>query len=109
THKVEFAGSQQQPFVLARVLAQQAEYFFLDEPLVGIDVASEETIITLLKKLRDAGKTVFVIHHDLTKVSSYFDDLILINKDLIGAGPVQEVTKPEVMNKAYNIDLETIN
>lgn len=105
----ELSGGQQQRVFLARALAQEAEYFFLDEPFVGIDVASEETIITILKKLRDEGKTVFVIHHDLTKVSSYFDDLILINKDLIGAGPVQEVTKPEIMNKAYNIDLETIN
>src|SRR5690625_7180776 len=95
----ELSGGQQQRVFLARALAQEAEYFFLDEPFVGIDVASEETIITILKKLRDEGKTVFVIHHDLTKVSSYFDDLILINKDLIGAGPVQEVTKPEIMNK----------
>ncbi len=105
----ELSGGQQQRVFLARALAQEAEYFFLDEPFVGIDVESEETIITILKNLRDQGKTVFVIHHDLTKVSSYFDDLILINKELIGAGPVQEVIKPEVMTKAYNMDFESLN
>ena len=105
----ELSGGQQQRVFLARALAQEAEYFFLDEPFVGIDVASEETIIKILKDLRDKGKTVFVIHHDLTKVSSYFDDLVLINKELIGAGPVQEITKPEIMKKAYNMDFELLN
>lgn len=105
----ELSGGQQQRVFLARALAQEAEYFFLDEPFVGIDVASEKTIITILKQLRDNGKTVFVIHHDLTKVTSYFDDLVLINKELIGAGPVQDVIKPEVMTKAYNMDFELLN
>lgn len=105
----ELSGGQQQRVFLARALAQEAEYFFLDEPFVGIDVASEKTIISILKKLRDSGKTVFVVHHDLTKVVNYFDDLILINKQLIGAGPVQEVIKPEVINKAYNMDFGLLN
>lgn len=105
----ELSGGQQQRVFLARALAQEADYFFLDEPFVGIDIASEKTIITILKKLRDQGKTVFVIHHDLTKITSYFDELVLINKELIGAGPVQEVIKPEVMTKAYNMDFELLN
>ncbi len=105
----ELSGGQQQRVFLARALAQEAEYFFFDEPFVGIDVDSEKTIITILKKLRDQGKIIFVIHHDLTTVSSYFDELILINKELIAAGPVQEVTKPEAMAKAYNMDFESLN
>ena len=90
---------------LARALAQDAEYFFLDEPFVGIDAASEKTIIKILKDLRDAGKTVFVVHHDLSTIEDYFDELVLINKELIESGPVQKVFKPELMNKAYMIDL----
>lgn len=97
----ELSGGQQQRIFLARALAQQAEYFFLDEPFVGIDVASEETIIHILKNLRDEGKVVFVVHHDLSKVEAYFDDLVLINKDLIKSGPVQTVFQPELMTKAY--------
>lgn len=97
----ELSGGQQQRVFLARALAQKADYFFLDEPFVGIDVSSEEIIITILKKLRDSGKTLFVVHHDLTKVQSYFDDLILINKEIIGAGPVADVFHPELMQTAY--------
>src|SRR5690625_5145715 len=105
----ELSGGQQQRVFLARALAQQADYFFLDEPFVGIDVASEKTIIKILKDLRDAGKTVFVVHHDLATVEDYFDELVLINKELIESGPVQKVFKPELMNKAYMIDMPMLN
>ncbi|NBJ69520.1 MULTISPECIES: metal ABC transporter ATP-binding protein [Clostridia] len=101
----ELSGGQQQRVFLARALAQKAEYFFLDEPFVGIDVASEEVIIRILKDLRNEGKTVFVVHHDLSKVKSYFDDLVLINKEIISSGPVEYVFKPKLMQKAYNYSL----
>lgn len=101
----ELSGGQQQRVFLARSLAQKADLFFLDEPFVGIDVSSEDVIINILKTLRDEGKTVFVVHHDLTKVENYFDDLILINKELIGAGPVNHVFRPELMQAAYKAPL----
>ena len=64
----ELSGGQQQRVFLARALAQQTEILFLDEPFVGIDVSSEETIIHILKELRNEGKTVLVVHHDLEQV-----------------------------------------
>lgn len=97
----ELSGGQQQRVFLARALAQKAQYFFLDEPFVGIDVTSEEVIINLLRSLRDEGKVVVVVHHDLSKVKDYFDHLILINKNLIGFGPVENVYLPELMQQAY--------
>src|SRR5699024_4753631 len=99
----ELSGGQQQRVFLARALAQKAEYFFLDEPFVGIDVSSEEVIINILKKLRDQGKTIFVVHHDLTKVEAYYDELILLNKLLVSAGPVKEVFQKDIMQKAYQV------
>lgn len=102
----ELSGGQQQRVFLARALAQQADYFFLDEPFVGIDVASEQTIIRILKDLRDEGKTVFVVHHDLSTVEDYFNELILMNRELIKSGPVQTVLEPETMTKAYQLDFQ---
>lgn len=101
----ELSGGQQQRVFLARALAQKAEFFFLDEPFVGIDVSSEQVIIRILKQLRDQGKTIFVVHHDLSKVETYFDDLILINKELYGAGSVESVFQPEKMNQCYNMNI----
>lgn len=97
----ELSGGQQQRVFLARALAQQADFFFLDEPLVGIDVASEQLIMDLLKQLRDAGKSIFVVHHDLAKVEQYFDCLLLLNKKLIHTGAVKEVLTPQHMKIAY--------
>jgi manganese transport system ATP-binding protein len=97
----ELSGGQQQRVFLARALAQKAELFFLDEPFVGVDLGSEETIVNILKDIRNQGKTVVVVHHDLSKATDYFDELILLNKELISYGKVEEVFQPEVMAKAY--------
>ncbi|WP_019377620.1 metal ABC transporter ATP-binding protein [Virgibacillus halodenitrificans] len=97
----ELSGGQQQRVFLARALAQQAEIFFLDEPFVGIDISSEETIIKVLKELRDQGKTILVVHHDLSKANDYFQQLILLNQELIKFGNVDEVMSPETISRAY--------
>lgn len=101
----ELSGGQQQRVFLARALAQQAQLFFLDEPFVGIDAKSEDTIIRTLKDLRDQGNTVVVIHHDLSKAQEYFDDVILINKRLVEFGPPQTVLEPDTISKAYQTQL----
>nr|WP_202395601.1 metal ABC transporter ATP-binding protein [Virgibacillus halodenitrificans] len=97
----ELSGGQQQRVFLARALAQQAEIFFLDEPFVGIDISSEETIIKVLKELRNQGKTILVVHHDLSKANDYFQQLILLNQELIKFGNVDEVMTPETISRAY--------
>ncbi|EFV76277.1 MntB protein [Bacillus sp. 2_A_57_CT2] len=97
----ELSGGQQQRVFLARALAQKADLFFLDEPFVGVDVSSEETIVNILKELCRQGKTVIVVHHDLSKANDYFNQIILLNKELISFGTVEEVFKPEVIAKAY--------
>ncbi|MBS4209203.1 metal ABC transporter ATP-binding protein [Bacillus sp. FJAT-50079] len=97
----ELSGGQQQRVFLARAMAQQTDILFLDEPFVGIDVSSEETIVRILKELCEQGKTVMLVHHDLTKAKEYFDELILLNKELVEFGPVSKVLKPEVITRAY--------
>lgn len=101
----ELSGGQQQRVFLARALAQDADLFFLDEPFVGIDVNSEEIMIDILRQLREEGKTIFIVHHDLSKVENYFDDIILINKKLYGAGAVKDVFQKEKIQKCFQVDI----
>ena len=101
----ELSGGQQQRVFLARALAQDADIFFLDEPFVGVDANSEKEIIDLLKELRDQGKLVFVVNHDLSKIEDYFDELILINKKVIEIGSVKDVYVYDTMVKAYESEL----
>jgi iron/zinc/copper transport system ATP-binding protein len=97
----QLSGGQQQRVFLARALAQEAEVFFLDEPFAGIDAASENMMMKVLKNLKNQGKTIFVVHHDLSKVHTYFDSLILLKKNLIAYGPKDKVFRSEYLTKAY--------
>lgn len=97
----QLSGGQQQRVFIARALAQQAELFFLDEPFVGIDATSEEIIVKLLRQLQSEGKTIFVVHHDLSKVEKYFDQLLLLNQELVGVGKVKDVYNPKLLSLAY--------
>ena len=93
----DLSGGQQQRVFIARALAQQADILLLDEPLMGIDAASEQNIIEILRELVSAGKTVVMVHHDLSNVENYFDHIIMINKHLIAQGPVsQALTGPNL-------------
>lgn len=95
------SGGQQQRAFLARALMQDAQIYFLDEPFAGVDVPTEKIIIALFKKLRDQGKTVIVVHHDLSSVSTYFDWVMLLNKKCIACGPIEDVFTADYIDRAY--------
>jgi manganese/zinc/iron transport system ATP- binding protein len=97
----QLSGGQQQRVFLARALAQDARVYFMDEPFSGVDAATEAAIIGLLQSLRASGKTVFVVHHDLQTVRSYFDYVILINMRLVACGPTETTFTPENLHKTY--------
>jgi manganese/zinc/iron transport system ATP- binding protein len=95
------SGGQQQRTFLARALAQDADLYFMDEPFAGVDAATEKTIFDILTKLRDAGKTVLVVHHDLRTVPRYFDYIVMLNLRLVTAGPTQDVFNDNNLRKTY--------
>jgi manganese/zinc/iron transport system ATP- binding protein len=97
----QLSGGQQQRVFLARALVQEADLYFLDEPMAGVDATTERTVVDLLHKLRDAGKTLVVVHHDLQTVQDYFNWIVILNVRLIAQGPVLEVYTPENLHKAY--------
>ncbi|WP_421378313.1 metal ABC transporter ATP-binding protein [Bacillus salacetis] len=97
----QLSGGQQQRVFLARALAQDADLYFMDEPFVGVDAATEKAIISLLNELKQQGKTVLVVHHDLNTVKEYFDWIMLLNVELIGVGPTEELFTKEYLQKTY--------
>jgi manganese/zinc/iron transport system ATP- binding protein len=97
----ELSGGQQQRTFLARALAQQADIYLMDEPFAGVDIATERTIVSLLHRLRDEGKTVIVVHHDLQTAERYFDRLLLLNGHVVAHGPTAEVLTPEILDQTY--------
>lgn len=97
----QLSGGQQQRIFLARALVQDADIYFMDEPFKGVDAKTEITIVELLKELKDNGKTLIVVHHDLQTVAEYFDWVALLNKQMIAVGPVSEVFTEENIEKTY--------
>ena len=95
------SGGQFQRMLVARCLVQDREIIFLDEPFVGIDAVSERIIMDILKNLRNQGRTILVVHHDLSKVKRYFDSIMILNKKLLASSPVQHVFTAENLSKAY--------
>lgn len=104
----QLSGGQQQRVFLARALCQEAEIFFLDEPFVGVDMLTEERIIFILKKLAAEGKTLLVVHHDLSTVEDYFDKVILLNQRLIAYGDTEQVFVQENIAKCYGPQLSIL-
>ena len=103
------SGGQQQRVFIARALCQEADVFLLDEPFVGVDMTTEEKIIQLLKNLADSGKTLLVVHHDLSTVSEYFDQVILLNQRLIAYGDTEQTFTKQNLSKTYSGQLNILH
>jgi manganese/zinc/iron transport system ATP- binding protein len=95
------SGGQQQRVFLARALAQESDLYFMDEPFSGVDAATESAIVTLLHELKDKGKTLLVVHHDLPTAREYFDMLLLLNMRVVAFGPTADVFKNELLQTTY--------
>jgi manganese/zinc/iron transport system ATP- binding protein len=97
----QLSGGQQQRVFLARALAQNADLYFMDEPFAGVDIATETAIIQLLRIMREQGKTVIVVHHDLQSAAEYFDWVVLLNMRLVASGPTEKVMTQELLEQTY--------
>jgi manganese/zinc/iron transport system ATP- binding protein len=97
----QLSGGQQQRLFIARALLQDAEIYLMDEPFAGVDMATEKEIMSIVDKLRAEGKTVLIVHHDLSTVDAYFDWAIMLNTSLVACGPVSEVFHAENVLRAY--------
>ena len=97
----QLSGGQQQRVFLARALAQDADLYLMDEPMAGVDATTERVVIDLLRTLRQDGKTVVVVHHDLNTVATYFDWLVLLNVRIVAQGPLRQVYTPDNLRATY--------
>jgi manganese/zinc/iron transport system ATP- binding protein len=105
----QLSGGQQQRVFLARALVQDARIYLMDEPFAGVDAATEEAIISLLRGLRNAGQTCLVVHHDLATVARYFDHIVLINMRIVADGPTATTFNTENLQKTYGGKLSILD
>lgn len=96
----QLSGGQRQRVFIARAIAQQAEIYFMDEPLAGVDKRTEAVIIDFLNRSQAEGKTSIVVHHDLNTLQMYFDYLVILNKKLIASGQMEPTFTKENLERA---------
>ncbi|MGD8216426.1 metal ABC transporter ATP-binding protein [Aestuariimicrobium sp. Y1814] len=99
----ELSGGQRQRVFLARALAQQADLYFMDEPFQGIDARSQQAIVDVLHQLRQEGCSVVIVHHDLATVKDYCDQVTLLNRRIVAAGPVEQVFTKANIRTTYEV------
>jgi manganese/zinc/iron transport system ATP- binding protein len=97
----ELSGGQRQRVFLARALAQEADVLLMDEPFSGIDARTEAAVLDLLRELRDDGRSIVVVHHDIGTVRRAFDWALLLNVRAVACGPAHEMIVPELLRRAY--------
>ena len=95
------SGGQFQRVLLARCMVQEAQYIFLDEPFVGIDMLSEKVIMTILRKWKEEGKTILMVNHDLSKVKEYFAQVILVKHAIVASGKTEDVFIKKYLDDVY--------
>ena len=97
----ELSGGQKKRVFLARSLAQEGKIILLDEPFTGVDVKTEAAIIGLLRELRASGHLMLVSTHNLGSVPDYCDQVVLINRTVLAAGPTAEVFTQKNLENAF--------
>lgn len=97
----QLSGGQQQRIFIARALAQDADIYLMDEPFAGVDNATEKALISLFEELAAQGKTLIIVHHDLSTVDRYFKWLLMLNTCLVASGPTGEVFHRDNLLRTY--------
>ena len=98
----ELSGGQKKRAFIARAIAQKADIILLDEPFNGVDIKTERAIIDLLVELRELGKTILISTHDLESISTFCDQVILVNKTVLAYGAIQDVFTEENLTRTFD-------
>ncbi len=97
----ELSGGQKKRVFLARALAQEGQVILLDEPFTGVDVKTEEAIITLLHELRAEGRVMLVSTHNLGSVPEFCDRVVLVKGTVLAHGPTDSTFTRDNLERAF--------
>lgn len=97
----ELSGGQKKRVFVARALAQGGQVLLLDEPFTGVDIKTEDALISLFKSLAEEGRLILVSTHNLGSVPSFCDEVVLINREILAYGPVETTFTPDNLAKAF--------
>ena len=103
----ELSGGQRQMAYIAMAIAQDTKYIFLDEPLNNLDMHRAARIMKLLRSLvREQGKTICIVIHDINFVSFYADYVVAFRDGVLcHQGPTEDIIRTDVLRDIYGMDI----
>jgi iron complex transport system ATP-binding protein len=103
----ELSGGQRQRVWIAMIIAQDTEYVLLDEPTSFLDVAHQIEVLHLCQDLRDQGRTVLAVLHDLNQAARYADHLVVMDDGrVVASGSPAEVLTRELVAEVFSLQAE---
>lgn len=97
----ELSGGQKQRAFIARAVAQEAHVMLLDEPFTGLDREHSANLSRLLRVFASENRLVMASHHDLANLTDIFDDVLILDREVIAFGTCAEVVTEENLNRAF--------
>ncbi|MEV4617767.1 ABC transporter ATP-binding protein [Asanoa sp. NPDC049573] len=99
------SGGQRQRVWIAMALAQRTETLLLDEPTTFLDLAHQVEVLNLLTRMRDGGRTIVAVLHDLNQAARYADHLVAMRDGaVVAAGPPREVVTVDLVREVFGLD-----
>jgi ABC-type Mn2+/Zn2+ transport system ATPase subunit len=103
------SGGQRRRAFLARAIAAAPDLYLLDEPVTGVDVTTQEDLMSLLAGETAAGRTAVATTHDLAAAAEHFSTVVALNRRVIATGPSSLILDPEILSQTYGGHLLVLN
>jgi ABC-type Mn2+/Zn2+ transport system ATPase subunit len=103
------SGGQRRRAFLARAIAAAPDLNLLDEPVTGVDVTTQEDLMSLLAGETAAGRTAVATTHDLAAAAEHFSTVVALNRRVIATGPSSLILDPEILSQTYGGHLLVLN
>ena len=106
TYLFDFDGTlvDSMPVYAAMMLAQEAKILLLDEPAAHLDIGYQLEMLTLMEELRERGKTIMVVMHDLTQATMLDARFCLLEEGRITAlGSAEELLDSGAIEHAFGV------
>ncbi|QAR33514.1 ABC transporter ATP-binding protein [Geovibrio thiophilus] len=101
---LHLSGGERQLVLIARALAQKAEYFIMDEPVSGLDYGNQFLLLQVIKELSQEGLTVILTtHHPEHAVFLGGRSLLIKNGEVMGDGPSEDTINANCVCSLYNM------
>lgn len=98
----ELSGGQRQRVMVAQALAHDADVLLMDEPITGLDLPSQETILRIIEEERRRGRIVVISTHHMDE-AELCDQVLLLANRLVAAGTPNEVLTNKNLQEAFGL------